>query len=29
LSLPVDMLELKLGESFDNLFFVFSCCCYH
>jgi hypothetical protein len=26
---PVDMLKLKLGESFDNIFVVFSFCCHH
>ncbi len=27
--LPVDMLKLKLGELFDNIFVVFSFCCHH
>jgi hypothetical protein len=27
--LPVDMLKLKLGELFNNIFVVFSLCCHH
>jgi hypothetical protein len=26
---PFSCPSLKLGESFDNIFFVFSCCCHH